>query len=534
MVRLRRALAALALALGLAGAPAGAQFANWTAPPSIAPPLTSAAQYTSICGRLGFPITAAAMPGISSNLTSIHCASPTYAVSNIRLLFVNFYVAQTGVDDPEACPGNPRTIDFATLFVGATPYVVKFSGQTSATIADCGFVLSDPLRDGADALVSLPAATEFDIRSSQTAPDGGVQLFGRGSLVQPMFTNATVGDGVGNYPTPQTQLAASGSVPAYHNGSMASGPAMALGTGWDGSPAYWIAGDSIGWGENDWDAAAPAIGGYLGRALNDSATGRRNFYSFAFNGTRPEIETAAGRMKLRLAAIAAIGNLPFNVVLSEMGQNSTQLGGSSPSLANFQAAMWPWWEMWHAICPACLVIQTTFPSHQSQSNNTWFTDQADQVAGDYPNGVRWQFDAWCPAASGLPAWLRCVDTTTAFTTGSGFADNPGNWPTTGWSGTLTNAVSSGMSVQVTAASAPAAGADLVIDPGQSDVERLPIASVSGAASPWTVALAANVANAHAAGTAVGTALTIDGTHPASPLYKAVAAALAALKGTTLP
>jgi hypothetical protein len=104
------------------------------------------------------------------------------------------------------------------------------------------------------------------------------------------------------------------------------------------------------------------------------------------------------------------------------------------------------------------------------------------------------------------------------------------WPITGWSATLAAAPATNQRyASIAGATAPTAGDDLVFEPGTSNVEIQSIITVTGSASPWTVWLGANIAKTHASGAAVGAAMTYEGTHAGTRLYKAAANALIALK-----
>ena len=431
-------------------------------------------------------------------------------------------------------PGNSLHVDFLTVEIAGVFYPVTFGGALGVNIDNCRFVWSDPLRNSAGALVTLSPNTVYYIRSSQTVAVNGNLASGGGLwAVQPRWTNAYWGDGVNYTTTVQTAKRTSGTVSAYSEGSSILGPAMAMGTGWDGSAVYAPVGDSIGWGEGDSGFAASAISGYIERALSDSGSGARNWYALTFPGTKPDDQSdiGAGHYQRRMEALRSIGNIPFNQILSEMGQNSPTIAGAS--LAPFQAVETDWWRFWHNNCPACGMFQTTFPAHAGSFSNTKFTTQADQ-ATDYPTGVRWQADAWIKGAAGpaLPGYLRGINTTDAFTTASGLTDNAGNWPTTGWSGTLAATYASNVNqVAVTAATAPANGTVLVFEPATSNADVVYIDNVTGSAPNWTVTFAGTTGKAHNSGAAVATATTYEGTHPQAPLHQAAANVLIGLKSS---
>ena len=206
-------------------------------------------------------------------------------------------------------------------------------------------------------------------------------------------------------------------------GSFNATPAMIVGQGWDGSAVYGLVGNSICWGEYDYDFYAPLVAGAEMRALADSGSGLRNFYSLCFPGTYPEKQSsiAAGQYQLRMQALRSIGNVPFNQIISEMGQNSPTMNGTS--LAAFQTVETQWWSFLKTSFAPANIFQVNFPAHAGSLNNTKWTTLADQTT-DYPTGMRWLAGAWIAASSGLPLGVKGIDLTTAFTTGSGFASKP--------------------------------------------------------------------------------------------------------------
>ncbi|MGA2492054.1 MAG: hypothetical protein ABSF67_03785 [Roseiarcus sp.] len=532
-----------AAAIGFAALAAALPRSETTSTPSW-PPLKDSSSWTSVCNRLKFPSGATVNPhdssSTNSNASHVECVSPPYATRNIKLLFTAFDVALDGRANPEVCAGNPVAVDFATIFIGGTPYPVTFNGAQSVTVQNCGFVWSDPLRDASGNIVSIPAGTQYFIRTSQTVgPNQGLPSSQGVGGTQPCKSNATVGDGSGFYTSVQTSLRNSGTVPACYWGSTVVTASMAIGQGWDGSAVYALVGDSICYGQNDNDYSAPALGGFMARALDDSTSGRRNFYEMCFSGTgeNDQASLAPGAWRLRMAALRAIPNIPFNAILSQMGENSFAFGAGLPQ---FMAVESNFWRFWRGVCPQCKIFQTSFqarPNGGDGSTYTAYTTLADQVTG-YPTDSRSLINAYFANNNILPYGVVGLDVTSAFTTGSGFTSAPGKWPVTGWSGTLAAAVSAYQStISVNSATSPTVGDDIVLDVGASNYESVGVAGVSGASSPWAVTLGGtvgtpnNTLKAHSSGAALGLALTQDGDHPSASLYKSAANALIALKNS---
>jgi hypothetical protein len=532
--RVAKIAGAVVFAISLALAPIQAEALVLPRYQTAWPALANSSSYTPACNRLTFPNSDITESSVVNFLGHIGCNSPNYAVTSLRTLFTNFYVVGDGTANPERCPGNSVRIDFATIFIAGVAYPVTFGGALSIVIDSCKFVWSDPLRDASGNIVTIAANTQYYVRTSKTIVSAGYQVVGAIAAVNPNVANNYAGitsDGFEAFTTAQTSLRTSGTVQGNNgNGNQSIGPALIVAKGWDGSKVYNLVGDSILYGENDWNFYSPYVSGAEMRALADSASGPRNFVCLCFPGTQPgdQSDIGAGHYQLRMQALRSIGNMPFDEVLSEMGQNSPTFSGSS--LAAFEAVETDWWRFWHNNCPTCGIFQVSFPAHAGSFSNTKFTTLADQTT-DYPAGARWRADAWIIANIGLPSYVTGIDLTTPFTTGSGFANQPGLWPITGWSGTISTAVSSGKVAVVAASVAPGLGDELVMNEGTSSVEVHNIVKITGSSSPWTLQLDGNIGHSYVVGAPVETALTAEGTHPYYPLYQAAANMLIGLKNS---
>jgi len=489
------------------------------------PGLSGPQSFSFASNRLNFPTGATPAAGPISGLGQVFNNSPPYPVSNLRFLFVNFYVVTDGAPNPERKPGSENTIDFATVFVDGKAFPLTFDGATSVVLEDGGFRWSDPLRDERGRPVALPANASYFVRTSRSAPAGGRLVVGSGNFgVQPRLSHALLGDGVEYADAPQTAKRLAGAVAAYRMGSAPVAPAMAIGTGWDGSAVYLVVGDSIGVGQADLDFGDRGVVGYIERGLDgDRDSKRRNFATMSISGTRPDDQSssAPGQYELRMKALRSVPNRPFNAIISEMGQNSLSIAGPSASL--FQTIETAWWRYWHDVCPACRIYQTTFPSHARSANNTGWTNAADQTT-DYPGGTRWKASAWFRQGP-LPDYVTTLDVTSAFCDPA----RPGVWRTSDWTGALAQPISGGANhVVVAAARPPTTGDVLVVEPGAPNMETKNVYEVSGN-GPWTVGLVSSFAKDHPAEARVALAYTSDGTHPSATLHKAAAAIIESYK-----
>jgi hypothetical protein len=499
--------------------------------PEVWPGLSGPQSFTFASNRLNFPTGAMPAAGPISGLGQIFNKSPPYPVSNLRFLFVNFYVVTDGAPNPERKPASENTIDFATVFIDDKALPLTFDGATSVVLEDGGFRWSDPLKDDQGRPVALPANSSYFVRTSRSAPAGGRLVVGSGNFgVQPRFTHALLGDGVEYGDAPEMAKRLTGALAAYRMGSAPIAPAMAIGAGWDGSPVYLVVGDSIGVGQADYDFGARGVVGYIERGLDDdSRSKRRNFATMTIAGTRPDDQSssAPGQYELRMKALRSIPNRPFNAIISEMGQNSLSIAG--PSLWLFQRIETSWWQYWREACPSCRIYQTTFPSHARSANNSGWTNAADQTT-DYPGGMRWKASTWFRDGP-LPDYVTTLDVTPAFCDPA----HPGVWRTSDWTAALAQPVSHGENhAVVTGASPPTIGDDLVVEPGAPEMEVRNIYEVSGS-GPWTVGLVSSFTKDHPVDARVALAYTSDGTHPSSTLHKAGAAIIESFKANgTLP
>lgn len=527
MTNVFRSLVALAFLALASAAPAQTPSAQtpW-------PDLKDASSYTFASARAALPGGLLAQPANQlAVLSHTQHTSPPYAVSNVRLLYVNFVLAQDGNAPAERCPGNPVTQDFATVFIGGTAYPVTFGGALSASIGDCEFVWSDPLRDASGALVTIPAATSYYVRNSRSIALGQNQVYGS-NYVNTALTggNLNLGDGVEFTATVQSAKRLSGTVAAFMNGSGITPPAMVIGTGWNGSPVFLALGDSICASQVDTDFTGPrGIVGFVGRGLDDGAgSARMNHYNMCQPGTKMQGQSsiATGEFKLRMRVLRSIPNKPFNRIFSEMINNGVYV-----SYPQWRAAMRDWWQFLTLSFGTMPIYQATAFPHTGSPSPSFWTDLAGQTSctdvtqPDCVGGTRDQANAYLRAGIGLPANVTVIDT--AATAADPAA--PQKWRTLSGSWTLDAATAaSATSAVLAGASAPANGDWYVAEPGTSNATTAQVWKVMGS-GPWTVTFKAGMSKAHAAGVAVVRAPTGDGTHPGSTPHKAAAAAIVARK-----
>lgn len=551
----RRPFAAARLAAGLGAASLGAALlAALLAAPSTAraqelwPGLTGSSSWSFAGNRLNFPSGATATTAINrASLSHLYQVSPPYAVSNIRLAYVNFYVATDASYGPERCPGNGLNVDFATVFTGGTPgdqvtdktaHTVTFGGAGAARIGDCEFVWSDPLRDAAGNLVSLPAGSTYYVRSSLSVNAVGEKMVrGNTYSAEPRWTNWSTGEGVDNQGSVQTARRLTGTVPPFANGAARSGPAVAIGTGWDGSPVFLVLGDSLGSGVDDYDfsLSTRAVVGAVARGLDDGAgSARMNYAMWTVPGSSPwdQSSIAAGEFRLRMRLLRSIPNKPFNRIFSQANQNGLYARrpgyAGVATFAQWRGAMEGWWRFLDVSFGSMPIYQSTAYPHAIMKPGTlsYFTNIEDQYpasqAADLVDGIggtRDQANAWLRAGAGLPLNVTVIDLASTAEEPSDrhkWKPIPGEW-------TLVNAVSANTvgavtGFQVSGASPPTVGDVLGFDYGTPNADGVQVLRYTGT-GPWTVFATGNLARAHAAGVIGKAQMTNDGTHPLSTVNK---------------
>lgn len=535
-------------------ATSGAKAVSRTQTIAVRQPLPKdASSLTFASNRVSFPLAIqTAAVGDRSGLGHTYHVAPEYGITGgMRLLFCNFYVDQSGSFLPEKKPGNSKTIDFATVFVNGVTHPVTFGGAESAVIADGGFVWSDIVMAGA-AELTMPARQAYYVRVSETVAQGARRVFNAGSqLGISRFTGWSTGEGVEYTAAPQTAKKTTGTVGAFSNGTQSLAPHMIVAKGWDGSSVYAIFGDSIGASQSDGGTHIGNRGviGHIGRALDDIASGRRSYANFCAPGTKPQdqSENADGQMALRLSAIKALPNQPFNTVISRMGQNGIflphassfpQFGSSQPE--NLQKAMSKWWAFLRTEFAANIFQLTFTPRTQNiAGSNAFWTDPALQTPTDpavdsLPDGTRARFNGWLLEADNLPAYVKTIDDRQAFFS----PDTPFAWRKIEGEWTVNAAIAAGVGVNTAVvfagAVAPAQGDFFVIEPSAGAAEVRQSCRVTGT-GPWQVFFTGNYSSPHAAGVTIKAASTGDGLHPAHSLHMLAADILIAAKvDGTLP
>lgn len=513
------------------------------------PLLENAASLTFASNRVSFPIgSQIAASGDCSALGHTMHVAPEYGISGgMRLLFCNFYIDQGGGTLPEKKPGTSKTIDFVTVFVDGVARPVTFGGAQGAVIADGGFVWSDEVMAGASPL-TMPARQVYYVRVAETTPTGQRRVFNAGQQLQiGRWANWSTGEGVEYTSSPQTGKRTAGTVSAFSGGTQSVAPHMIVAGGWDGSAVYALFGDSIGAAVGDFgsDITNRGVLGHIGRALDDIASGRRSYANLCAPGTKPQdqAQDAAGQMALRLAAIRALPNQPFNTIISRMGQNGIfdahaarfpQFGAAQPE--NLENALHRWWSFLREQFAAEIFQLTVTPRAQNVANsNAYWTDPAlqqptDPAVDGFPDGTRARFNAWLLQAGSVPDDVTVLDDRAAFFS----PDIPFAWRQAGGEWTLANSVSSSATTLTFNGSAPPPqGAAIVFEPGTANADLRTVYRVTGS-GPWTVYVTGG-GKAHDTGAVIRAASTTDGLHPAHGLHVLAAEILKARKiDGTLP
>lgn len=487
---------------------------------------------TFASNRVSFPIASQIVAsGDCSALGHTMHIAPDYGASGgIRLLFCNYYVDQSGDYLPEKKPGSHKSIDFATVFVDDVAYPVTFDGADNVVIPDGGFIWSDAVMNGVDELTLAPRAVYY-VRVSETTPVGKRRVFNAGQQLEiGRWANWSTGEGVEYSSAPRIGKRTSGKVSAYRGGSVSIAPNMIVAKGWDGSAVYALFGDSIGAAVGDFgsDLSNRGVLGYIGRALDDTESGRRSFANFCVPGTKPQDQSEAveGQMSLRLASIRALPNQPFNKIISRMGQNGIfapygksfpQFGAGQPD--NLKRAMKKWWGfLWAEFgCEAFQLMTTPRAQNKPSSNMAW-TEPNMQIPTDpkvdsYPDGSRFQFNNWLLQAGAVPVYVTVIDDRAAFYS----LEVPHAWRRVEGEWMLGSAIDAG-ETQLTfnGLVPPRQGDAFALDPGSPDSDVRTSYRVTGT-GPWTVYVTSG-GKAHDVRAPIRVVSTTDGLHPAHSLH----------------
>ncbi|WP_288413483.1 hypothetical protein [uncultured Sphingomonas sp.] len=463
-----------------------------------------------------------------------------------RTLFLNFgfnSVVSAGPTAREVLPGNANVIDYAVTFTaasgGGTRAQATFGGQTSVAIPDGGFALTDPRP-------AFPGGFE---RVSITTPAGGKRA-----------TGWTASTPFGEY---RRRNSAAG-VPAAASGGMIGGSAPDAARGWKphatmrphaGTPSILLLGDSITQ-QNDFLPTTAMILGGIAKGLADPSNGGPfGVGNFGHHGASMEdfmdVTPGSLRFSQRYAVLAAIrdmngGRWPMTHIWSQ-GLRNDFSGIASPTtpeeaFALLKARADAWWAFLATTFPTIPIIQSTVTARVTNGASTNYASLEGQEPRPYTAGIalQWLNDYIMsrPAPLALAVDLRPAQQELRPTTGSQYDGAP-VWKRTAFTraggGTLVNALAAGTGVtQVTisAATAPIPGTILIFEPGTASMEmRGAIQSVSSNGTTHTVTLTASMSPtyAHAAGSAVASSPTSDGTHPEPAVHDEMAAIVAAVK-----
>jgi hypothetical protein len=465
--------------------------------------------------------------GSESSLSHLFFVTSPFPGSDLRFCFDNSWIASDSSGSPERAGSNPLTIDFATVFVGGTPYPVSFGGAGSITLQPNDYIWAT-----VPTLTSIPADTFGFIRVSCTVATNAFRPAG----YRPQ-TSQILGEAVEYTATPQAAKATSGTVSGVGSGANVRcyGPCMAVMSGWDGRPVPIIVGDSIGEGAADGIISTDARGivGYIPRGLDDNASTRMSFCMLAAAGTAPSQSTGliAGNFKHRYDIISALPNMPGTCVLSQHGVNEMGLLAGPTDEAGFETVMSNWWRFLRQVFPGYKLIQTTLsPRVQTAANNSNWTNQVDQqpsAVDTNPTGARWTGNAYI---RGKPAPVDAlIDVTHSFQDPT----NLDHWQTSALSWTLNTAVIvNGTTISVAGASRPPEGDVFVLEPGTTNVEAFTMSAAGWAGTgPWTATLGpgGKYGKAHSIGVTIKLSLVSDGTHPTHMLHAQAAQDVIAAK-----
>lgn len=444
--------------------------------------------------------------------------SPRYDCSSYRFHFANWYMNADG-SGTENNPGNSVTIDGAFVELSGSFYRVTFGGQNSITLLDGQDIWSDDVVDSGTGLpLVIPANSIFYVRSAWTHPVGGNTCGG-----YRLDTSQAPSLGVNNEwysysDAPQLSFLSSGTPSSIFNAGGASGtgirgPSGGVAKGWDGTtPVVLPLGDSLGTGANDsvftngLDSRGNA--GYMKRGLDENSSSTRMAYmNLCLSGSKPSQITSLTK---RLAMLAALPNIPYTCVWSEMGVNS--VGGT---FSSFQTVMRNWWSFVRTnFCPnGQKLIQSTLSPKTTTADTYFWTDTAHQTpfsaADIYPTGVRWLMNDYIRAGALSERRIDAIVDVTPFMIAAGTNDL---WNVSTFTASLVNDMTAGAKTNIVLDASPPLGALIVYEPGTANAETGPeVNSITGS-GPFTVG-SDTPSLTHAAGSTVMIAFNSDTTHP---------------------
>lgn len=470
----------------------------------------------------------------SGRLTEIMDLYVPAQPAGARVAFSNFSLESTTLaagSPREVLPGNINTIDFAVFFTGAngtgTRQPLSFGGQVGAVMADGGFAVSD----------ALPQAFAGGwLRVSITTPTGGSRMQGQNP------STVLAGESRRQYTGPQPALADGGAISGGSTITANTGyyPTAILAPKAAGSKSILLIGDSIT--QQDDQAIFMDARGMLGgivRGLDSETGGRIGVGNFGHHGAQmiDFMDVTAGSRKFsqRFAILSYIkdtingGRWPFDAIWSQGLRNDFSgmtVIDPTDALAQFNARADGWWTWLAATFPAVPIIQSTVSARVTADTTTGYTTlegQNPRTLNMGPALISFNDRIMTkPAPLSLAVDLRAqmeevrvgigpVVKRTDFTLAGG--------------GTLVNAIAIGGSyagVQISASVAPQIGTYLVLEPGTANFEQRAVITsvVPNGGNLYTISVGSTAGKAHAAGAAMATANTSDGTHPSPVIQQA--------------
>ncbi len=344
----------------------------------------------------GNPVTAAA--NTTHVMTKLIFGSPQYAINNLRLHFSGFASTEGGASPQETVlPGNATTILGVWVEVGGTATRATFDGANGTTIASGSL---GAWTDDLDLTAHIPAESPVTIYTLYSTADGEVQIpvyqveKHRGERVWAANNAATLEAMIGSSSNSSPALDRDYGHPIRQQ--MVYGPDFMVAKGWDGRPVPLVVCDSIGERQNDGPTAADARRnkGWLRRWLDrDGSNGRTPHCIIGLPGASSDRELAAGatlRWDVLDQIVAFNGSQrPFTCVANQHGRNDF-----AATLADMKAKFKGLNDRILARHPGTPIIGIGQVVH-SNSTDSFRTvaNQGYQTGGEWPNGLRYQFEA---------------------------------------------------------------------------------------------------------------------------------------------
>ena len=488
----------LGLGLGLNSKPSAAT-AGPVSSASLAPPAIAATDYM-------FAVAGVRQANRNSSLTSgtntkagtrIIRSSAPYPTRNIRLFFSNFYCQESNSTEEVAT---------GTYQIEAVAITVTVNGTTSTYAASLPSpVTVDPNSANGGVFVEVPTPW---IPANTPLTISYASAFAAGTLM-PVYARARPGETSRGHDTTSFAAAVNSGGSLGVAGSASTNwygflfcPVYITAQGTDGRPVCWNLGDSIGTGKGQYDSVAPrAVIGLQAIGMDESVyskvwmCGDRTLAGSSPNALASDPNT----WSRTIALLAQNGNRPFNMILSEHGNNT-----SLDDLASLKTTMKNYVGRLRSQFPDVPIVQSTLVVKATSTDG--FRTLANQVVNntDSSTGTRFRYNDDLLSTK-LDGAVDYVVNTVGPIQYDASAANRDHIKIAPFSATLTRATTAGTQT-IYLSAAPDLNMALVLDPTGGNAQSMVVTSVATitAGSEYQVGVSVGASSASYPARPVGT------------------------------